>query len=82
MRSPMHQRFLSLLLLTALLLSGCATSGVGTDQCDWVKPIYVSNDDVLTDGTAKQILTHDETGKAICGWGKYKPNTNSDEESK
>lgn len=60
------------MLLTTLLLSGCATVGPATDQCDWAKPIYVSQDDVLTDGTAKQILTHDETGKAICGWGKYK----------
>lgn len=59
--------------LPILLLAGCATTGAGINGCDWAKPIYVSNDDVLTDGTAKQVLTHDETGKAICGWGKYKP---------
>jgi hypothetical protein len=51
---------------------------VTTDGCEWAKPIYISHDDVLTDGTAKQILTHDETGKRICGWGKY----NHDEEVK
>ncbi|HVI55474.1 MAG TPA: hypothetical protein VM621_10535 [Luteibacter sp.] len=74
MRFQMHQRFLSLLLLLTLpVLSCCATGPVQTDGCDWAKPIYVSKDDVLTDGTAKQILTHDETGKVICGWVKYKP---------
>lgn len=59
------------MLLTILLLAGCATTGPATNGCEWAKPIYVSQDDVLTDGTAKQILSHDETGKAICGWGKY-----------
>lgn len=71
----MHSRplrlFLFAMCLPALLLAGCATTGAGINGCDWAKPIYVSQDDVLTDGTARQILTHDETGKAICGWGKY-----------
>ena len=71
MHFPKHQRFLSLLLLTTLLLSGCATTGAVTNGCEWAKPIYVSQEDVLTDGTAKQILTHDETGKQVCGWGTY-----------
>lgn len=60
------------MLLPTLLLAGCATTGAVTNGCEWAKPIYVSQDDVLTDGTAKQILTHDETGRVICGWGKYK----------
>jgi len=53
----MHSRPLRLCLfamyLTILLLAGCATTGVGINGCDWAKPIYVSQDDVLTDGTAK-----------------------------
>lgn len=62
------------MLLLALLLAGCARKGglvkpVVTDNgCSWAKPIYVSPDDVLTDGTSRQIKDHDETGKRICGW--------------
>lgn len=59
------------MLLMAVLAAGCATSGPATNGCEWAKPIYVSQDDALTDGTAKQILQHDLTGKAICGWGKH-----------
>lgn len=36
--------------------------------CNWAKPIYVSPDDVLTDGTSRQIKDHDETGARICDW--------------
>jgi hypothetical protein len=36
--------------------------------CDWVKPIYVSKSDVLSDDTAKAILAHNLTGAKICGW--------------
>lgn len=56
-------------LLTALLLSGCATSGLGTDgACSVFAPIWISKEDVLTDLTARQILIHNETGAAVCGW--------------
>lgn len=40
--------------------------------CDWNDPIYVSKTDVLSDATAKQILAHNKTGAAKCGW---KPST-------
>jgi hypothetical protein len=54
--------------LTAALLTGCGTSGAGTKAgCEWVKPIYVSRTDALTDGTARQILAHNESWKAVCG---------------
>lgn len=54
------------------ILSGCA-SGV----CTGWGPIYVDPKDKLTDGTAKQILKHDEYGARLkCptfkpngGWG-------------
>lgn len=37
-------------------------------MCAAFAPILVSKDDVLTDGTAKQILTHNLTGEVLCGW--------------
>jgi hypothetical protein len=53
--------------LMAMLLAGCATTGVVTNNyCDVTKPIYVSKSDVFTDGTARQILEHNETWKRIC----------------
>lgn len=67
------------------LLAGCVTKAgpvtqVITDHgCGWVKPIYVSRADVLTDGTARQIKDHDETGAKVCGW---KPTTDKPKASK
>lgn len=70
----------ALVLLTLLpLLDGCATKAgpvapVVTDHgCGWVKPIYVSRNDILTDGTARQIKDHDETGAKVCGWKPNQP---------
>lgn len=65
--------------LMALLLTGCVTPGPETKivdtACAWTKPIYVSKSDILTDGTARQIVAHNETGAAICDW-KRKPPAN------
>ncbi|OZI26725.1 hypothetical protein CAL26_05225 [Bordetella genomosp. 9] len=36
--------------------------------CDWTKPIFVDKGDVLSDGTAKQILAHNLAGARNCGW--------------
>lgn len=75
--SQMRQLNLLATLPLALLLAGCATTAgvvkpeVVDNGCSWAKPIIVSGDDVLTDGTAKQILEHDQTGAKVCGW---KPN--------
>lgn len=50
-----------------LLSSACTPSGPATDgACSWVKPIYVSKSDQLTDGTARQILAHNETWERVC----------------
>ena len=50
-----------------LLASACSTGGPVTEgACAWVKPIYISRDDKFTDGTARQILTHNEKWAAIC----------------
>lgn len=42
-----------------MILASCA----GTNCAGW-EPIKPSHKDVLTDGTAKQILSHDEFGAA------------------
>lgn len=63
---------LTSLLPLAVLLTSCASSGVATkptpsNGCEWVRPIYISKADVLTQGTADQILNHDEAWQKICG---------------
>ena len=55
------------MLVMAPLLTSCGTSGHATD-CAWARPIYISRADVLTDGTAREILVHNETGGEMCGW--------------
>jgi hypothetical protein len=40
-------------------------------ECTAWQPIRVSPNDILTDQTARAILSHDETGERLCGW---KPN--------
>lgn len=52
--------------LMLLSLTTCESTGRGTSGCLWVKPIYVSTDDVLTPATARAILEHDETWAAEC----------------
>lgn len=57
------------LLLMAMLLNACAINGRVTDSfCTVGRPIYISKQDTLTDGTARQILDHNEVGKVLCGW--------------
>ena len=51
-----------------ILLAACATSGAATDGCEWSAPILVSQGDDLTDGTARQIIAHNESGAEVCGW--------------
>ena len=57
--------------LTMILVTMCATVLIGgcakPTDC-WASPIRPSVDDALTDGTARQILAHNEAGRAICGW--------------
>lgn len=61
----------NLTVITSLLLTACASSGRVTEVvdagCDWTRPVYVSRFDVLTDGTARQILAHNETWLRRCG---------------
>lgn len=59
-----------ILCLTAALLTGCVTNGPVIElvdtACNWTGPILISKQDVLTDGTAKQILQHNENWEANC----------------
>jgi hypothetical protein len=68
----LRQYRLTMLLMALPLLSCCATGPALTDGCEWTKAIRISPDDVFTDGTAKQVLTHNKTGAEICGWKKSK----------
>jgi hypothetical protein len=55
------------ILLSALLSSvGC----VAARDCDWAKPIRPTADDIaaVSDGLARDILTHNLTGEKLCGW--------------
>jgi hypothetical protein len=52
--------------LLVLLLSSCSTSGAGTDLCVIIEPILISQEDVLTEGTARQILLHNEFYERVC----------------
>lgn len=45
------------LILSVFLVVGCS----GHSTSNWVKPIYISKEDRLTEGTAKQIAVHNET---------------------
>lgn len=59
------------MLTLPLLLASCATTvGPATkpDFCAGWSAIYPSRTDVLTDGTAKQILAHDCHGVAAGCW--------------
>jgi len=62
---------IKIVALCAFGLGGCATMKPQTQivdtSCDWVRPIYVSKHDTLTDNTAVQILSHDRKWKKFCG---------------
>ena len=52
-----------------ILLPACASDGRVTDPaCAAWRPIYVSQADVLTPETARQVLAHNEAGARVCGW--------------
>lgn len=48
-------------------ISGCATNGRVIDTaCSWVRPIMISREDVLTEGTERQILMLNEEWELVC----------------
>lgn len=67
----MRQLRLSVLLIPVLLLAACKTSpAIKPDPCAGWSVICPSKADILTDGTAKQILGHDEHGVAAKCWAR------------
>jgi hypothetical protein len=66
-KRPMRLSARLLLVSLTLAVSACGTVGPAIDSCVWVKPIYVSKQDVLTDGTVAAILAHNEKWQEICG---------------
>jgi len=59
-----------LVILPFLLLTACAGKPdiqIVDSSCSWVKPIFISKADKLTDKTAGEILAHDEKWKQFCG---------------
>ncbi|NYT44612.1 hypothetical protein H0A64_07200 [Alcaligenaceae bacterium] len=54
--------------LLVALLSGCAASGIEIVDlgCFWTAPIRVADADILTDGTAKQMLAHNQAWNEHC----------------
>lgn len=67
--SRLRRLILPLLLASCATMAGCATRPVVTPNpcAGWVA-IYPSKADVLTDGTAKQILAHDRHGVDVKCW--------------
>lgn len=55
--------------LAGLALSACSPRVMG-NYCDIAQPIRPTAQDVdtMSDQLADQILTHDRTGEALCGW--------------
>ena len=79
-----------LAVLIALCVSGCsaglsnltsAESGA-VDGCSWVRPVYLSTEDVLTDETARQVLVLNETWERVCSDGTDQEQTKSNTKSK
>ena len=66
-----------LAVLIALCVQGCSaglsnlpSAGVPVvDGCSWVRPVYLSTKDVLTDETARQVLVLNETWERVCSDG-------------
>jgi hypothetical protein len=56
-----------LIISTVFFLSGCVTSSSG-GFCDTARAIRPSQADVLTDGTKRQIVAHNEFGQKMCRW--------------
>lgn len=54
-------------LLAALALTGCTDGGA---FCDLARPVRLSAETIgtLSEIQAREILTHNRTGAADCGW--------------
>lgn len=54
--------------LMPMLITGCVTSGPTDSFCTVAQPIYIGKEDKFSPETGRKILTHDETGRKLCGW--------------
>ncbi|AOO35061.1 TPA: hypothetical protein HNC65_22775 [Escherichia coli] len=56
--------------IVSSMISGCVIKPQTTSVlfCDGAEPIYISNDDVMTEETERQILFHNTMGERVCGW--------------
>lgn len=55
-------------LAAILTLLAACHPGSGTDPCAPWSAIRPSKADTLTPDTARQVLAHNATGQAVCGW--------------
>lgn len=58
-------------LTASLLLTGCEATGPATDDrtfCAGWAPVLIGQGDQITEATARQILAHNEFGKASGCW--------------
>ena len=75
-----------LAVLIALCVQGCSAGlsnlpsaqEVVIDGCSWVRPVYLSTEDVLTDETARQVLVLNETWERVCSDGTDQVQTKSE----
>lgn len=60
-----------MLLASLILPAACATPGPAPspDVCAPWRAIYVAKDDVLTEATSRELLTHNRTGVRLGCWG-------------
>ena len=61
-------KWTGLLLVSLILLPSCAPSGSAPNPCGPWRPILIGAADVLTDATARGMLTHNTTGRALGCW--------------
>lgn len=55
-----------ILIMVALLLTGCGKTTAVIKDCLFARPIYISQSDELTEETAEQILNHNLNVEDIC----------------
>ncbi|HHH6077625.1 TPA: hypothetical protein ACP2RB_004932, partial [Escherichia coli] len=56
--------------IVSCMISGCVIKPQTASVlfCDGAEPIYISNNDVMTEETERQILFHNTMGERVCGW--------------
>lgn len=58
----------TLLLAILIPLAACEAGSVTSDPCGPWRAIRTSKGDVLTEGTARQLLAHNLAGQRLCHW--------------